>query len=198
MLKRFFLAPALVALTALPATAQKLSLDALSAYLNGMKTVEAEFTQISDDGSVQTGKLYIKRPGRMRFEYSPPDRALVLANNNTVAIFDGRSNQPPESYPLKRTPLSIILDRTVDLGRANMVVGHDYDGTATIVTAQDPENPEYGNIQLKFTADPVELRQWIVNDNAGGRTTVILGATKTDVSLNNRIFDIQRLVRGDK
>lgn len=198
MLKRFFLAPALVAMTALPATAQKLSLDALSAYLNGMKTVEAEFTQISDDGSVQTGKLYIKRPGRMRFEYSPPDRALVLANNNTVAIFDGRSNQPPESYPLKRTPLSIILDRTVDLGRANMVVGHDYDGTATIVTAQDPENPEYGNIQLKFTADPVELRQWIVNDNAGGRTTVILGATKTDVSLNNRIFDIQRLVRGDK
>ncbi|WP_408647781.1 LolA family protein [Thiosulfatihalobacter marinus] len=197
-MKRFFLAPALVALTALPATAQKLSLDALSAYLNGMKTVEAEFTQISDDGSVQTGKLYIKRPGRMRFEYSPPDRALVLANNNTVAIFDGRSNQPPESYPLKRTPLSIILDRTVDLGRANMVVGHDYDGTATIVTAQDPENPEYGNIQLKFTADPVELRQWIVNDNAGGRTTVILGATKTDVSLNNRIFDIQRLVRGDK
>ena len=186
MLKRFFLAPALVALTALPATAQKLSLDALSAYLNGMKTVEAEFTQISDDGSVQTGKLYIKRPGRMRFEYSPPDRALVLANNNTVAIFDGRSNQPPESYPLKRTPLSIILDRTGDLGRANMVVGHDYDGTATIVTAQDPENPEYGNIQLKFTADPVELRQWIVNDNAGGRTTVILGATKTDVSLNNR------------
>nr|WP_232236935.1 outer membrane lipoprotein carrier protein LolA [Thiosulfatihalobacter marinus] len=185
-------------MTALPATAQKLSLDALSAYLNGMKTVEAEFTQISDDGSVQTGKLYIKRPGRMRFEYSPPDRALVLANNNTVAIFDGRSNQPPESYPLKRTPLSIILDRTVDLGRANMVVGHDYDGTATIVTAQDPENPEYGNIQLKFTADPVELRQWIVNDNAGGRTTVILGATKTDVSLNNRIFDIQRLVRGDK
>ena len=198
MLKRFFLAPALVAMTALPATAQKLSLDALSAYLNGMKTVEAEFTQISDDGSVQTGKLYIKRPGRMRFEYSPPGRALVLANNNTVAIFDGRSNQPPESYPLKRTPLSIILDRTVDLGRANMVVGHDYDGTATIVTAQDPENPEYGNIQLKFTADPVELRQWIVNDNAGGRTTVILGATKTDVSLNNRIFDIQRLVRGDK
>ena len=198
MLKRFFLAPALVALTALPATAQKLSLDALSAYLNGMKTVEAEFTQISDDGSVQTGKLYIKRPGRMRFEYSPPDRALVLANNNTVAIFDGRSNQPPESYPLKRTPLSIILDRTVDLGRANMVVGHDYDGTATIVTAQDPESPEYGSIQLKFTSDPVELRQWIVNDNAGGRTTVILGATRTDVSLNNRIFDIQRLARGDK
>ncbi len=198
MMKRLFLAPVFLSLTALPALAEKLSLDTLSSYLNGMKTVEAEFTQISDDGSVQTGKLYIKRPGRMRFEYSPPDRALVLANNNTVAIFDGRSNQPPESYPLKRTPLSIILDRTVDLERANMVVGHDYDGTATIVTAQDPESPEYGSIQLKFTSDPVELRQWIVNDNAGGRTTVILGATRTDVSLNNRIFDIQRLARGDK
>ncbi|MGX9352862.1 LolA family protein [Shimia sp. W99] len=195
MMKRLLLAPALLVATAFPAMAEKLSLDALSTYLNGMKTVKSEFTQISDDGSVQTGNLYIKRPGRMRFEYNPPEKALVLTSGNTVAIFDGRSNQPPETYPLQRTPLSIILAKNVDLKRANMVVGHDYDGTATIVTAQDPEHPEYGNIQLKFTADPVELRQWIINDGNGSRTTVILGETERDLALQNSIFNIELLLK---
>ncbi|WP_093093899.1 LolA family protein [Shimia aestuarii] len=195
MMKRLLLAPALLVATAFPAMAEKLSLDALSTYLNAMKTVKSEFTQISDDGSVQTGNLYIKRPGRMRFEYNPPEKALVLTSGNTVAIFDGRSNQPPETYPLQRTPLSIILAKNVDLQRANMVVGHDYDGTATIVTAQDPEHPEYGNIQLKFTADPVELRQWIINDGNGSRTTVILGETERDLALKNSIFNIELLLK---
>ncbi|WP_132861417.1 LolA family protein [Shimia isoporae] len=195
-LKSFVAPAALAAFVSAPANAEQISLGDLSTYLNSMSTVQAGFTQISDDGSVQTGTLYIRRPGRMRFEYNPPEKALVLVSNNSVAIFDGRSNQPPEVYPLKRTPLSIILADQVNLGQANMVVGHDFDGTATIVTAQDPENPEIGNIQLKFTANPVELRQWVINDSAGSQTTVILGDTKADVPLRNRIFDIDRERRG--
>ncbi|TCL00656.1 outer membrane lipoprotein-sorting protein [Shimia isoporae] len=195
-MKSFVAPAALAAFVSAPANAEQISLGDLSTYLNSMSTVQAGFTQISDDGSVQTGTLYIRRPGRMRFEYNPPEKALVLVSNNSVAIFDGRSNQPPEVYPLKRTPLSIILADQVNLGQANMVVGHDFDGTATIVTAQDPENPEIGNIQLKFTANPVELRQWVINDSAGSQTTVILGDTKADVPLRNRIFDIDRERRG--
>ncbi len=118
---------------------------ALSAYLNGLQTAEADFTQINADGTISTGRLYIKRPGRVRFEYTPPDKTLVMAGGGQVAIFDGGSNNSqPEQYPLARTPLNLILERNVDLGRRSMVVGHDYDGTATVVTAQDPEHPEYG------------------------------------------------------
>ena len=188
---RFLTAPALCVALALPAAADILPLSQVSDYLNSFKTAEAAFTQVNDDGSISTGRVYIKRPGRVRFEYDPPEKALVLASANTVAIFDGRSNQPPETYPLKRTPLSVILARKVNLEKANMVVGHSYDGTATVVTAQDPENPEYGNIQLMFTAEPVELRQWIINDGSGGQTTVILGQMETDVPLANTLFNIE-------
>lgn len=185
---------ALTASIILPSSvmAEKLSLTELSGFLNDMKTISSDFTQISEDGSVQTGRLLIKRPGKMRFEYNPPEKAVVLASNNAVAIFDGRSNMPPETYPLRRTPLSIILARTVNLSAANMVVGHEYDGTATIITAQDPKSPEHGYIQLKFTADPVELRQWVITDGAGSRTTVILGASRRNIELSNSIFSIER------
>ncbi len=171
------------------AAAEKLSLNEISAYLNSLKTAQGAFTQINDDGSISTGTLYISRPGKMRFEYDPPEQALVLASANAVVIIDRKSNQPPETYPLSRTPLSLILARQVNLGQARMVVGHDFDGTATFVTAQDPKNAEYGTIQMSFTDNPVQLRQWVINDANGGQTTVVLGAFETGVSLRNTLFD---------
>ncbi|MBI6629670.1 LolA family protein [Pontibaca salina] len=187
-MKKLVLAAALI-LSAPSAWAEgKLSLSEISQYLNGMTTAQAPFTQINDDGSLSTGKLYIHRPGRMRFQYEKPNNAVVMAGGGTVVIQDPKSNQPPESYPLKRTPLSIILQRNVDLGRANMVVGHSYDGTSTIVTAQDPEHPDYGNIELMFTGNPVELRKWVINDSSGTSTTVILGVLETDMRLNSNLF----------
>ncbi len=174
----------------LAAAAQKLPLNDISAYLNKLQTAKGEFTQINDDGSISTGTIYIKRPGKVRFEYNPPETALVVAGSNTVVIFDKKSNQPAESYPLARTPLSIILARNVDLGKANMVTGHSFDGTATVVKAQDPENPQYGNIQLKFTGNPVELRQWVINDGNGSQTTVVLGDLQKGGNLPNSLFNV--------
>ncbi|MBY5977826.1 outer membrane lipoprotein carrier protein LolA [Phaeobacter italicus] len=169
--------------------AEKLSLNEVSQYLNGITTAQAPFSQINDDGSLSTGKLYVHRPGKMRFEYDAPNSGVVIAGAGAVVIQDPKSNQPPETYPLKRTPLSLILARTVNLGQANMVVGHDFDGTSTIVRAQDPKNPEYGSIEMMFTDSPVELRKWVIHDGSGGKTTVILGGLETGVTLSSRLFN---------
>lgn len=188
-MNKFVLALALALMAPVAATAQQLSLSAISQYLNGLSSAQSDFTQVNDDGSLSTGRLFIKRPGRARFEYDGTNAAKVIAGQGTVVIVDPNSNQPPESYPLSRTPLSIILAPTVDLSRARMVVAHDFDGTATRVRAQDPKNPEYGSIDLMFTADPVELRKWVINDENGGQTTVILGEMNTAQSLGNAIFN---------
>lgn len=177
--------------------ADKLPLSEISKYLNGLKTVQTTFTQVNDDGSLSTGKLWLQRPGKMRFEYDPPNSAVVLATAGTVMIFDPKSNQPPEQYPLRRTPLSLVLDRNVNLGRANMVVGHDFDGTATVVTAQDPQNPDTGHIELMFTSEPVELRKWVVHDEAGTQTTVLLGPLTKGDRLNQSLFSTSKRTGSD-
>ena len=188
MKRRSFMAwTAAVVLTATPAVAQGLSLDQVSAYLNGLQTAQGGFTQINADGTLSTGQIYIKRPGRIRFEYNAADNSLVMAGGGQVAIFDPRSNNGPDRYPLNQTPLKIILERNVDLARASMVMGHTSDGTTTTVTAQDPAHPQYGNIQMVFTANPVELRQWIVTDEVGSQTTMILN----DLVRGGRINDIK-------
>lgn len=173
-----------------PAQAQIIPLAELSRYFNAFTTAQGEFTQINADGTLSTGRLYIRRPGRMRFEYDPPERALVMAGGSQLAIFDGRSNQGPNQYPLRQTPLNIILEQDVDFGRAQMVVGHSTDGTTTTVIAQDPENPQYGSIRLIFSANPTELRQWVVRDDTGSETTVILGNMRFGMPLSASLFDI--------
>lgn len=191
---RYMLAAcAAVLVTSGAAMAQKLPLPQLSQYLNGITTASGDFTQINDDGTIAKGRILLKRPGRIRFEYAPPDKTLVVSDGSTVGIIDGKSNEPPQGYPLNQTPLSIILARNVDLTRARMVTGHRAEGNKTIVTAQDPAHPEYGNIDLVFTGNPVELRQWVINDGNGSKTTVVLGDLRRGGSFGQDKFVIPGL-----
>ena len=178
-------------LAAMPAMAAPIPLAQLSQYLNSLTTAQAQFTQINNDGTISTGTLYISRPGRMRFDYAPPEQMLVMAGGGQVAVFDAKSNsRRPEQYPLSETPLSIILEQNVNLGRAGMVQGHRQDGNKTIVTAQDPQRPQYGKLEMVFTGDPIQLRQWVVIDGQGTRTTTALGELQRVGGLPSSYFSI--------
>lgn len=86
---------------AFPALADKIPLNEISRYLNGIKTAQADFTQVNADGSVSTGTVFIQRPNRVRFEYKG-DKTLVLASSGQVAVFDGKSRSGPQQYPLSK------------------------------------------------------------------------------------------------
>ncbi|UWQ18152.1 outer membrane lipoprotein carrier protein LolA [Jannaschia sp. M317] len=187
------LAATLVVL-ALPVRAE-IAVGEISAYLNGFRTAKAEFTQVNSDGSISTGELSLRRPGRARFDYDAPNKSLVIAGGGQVAIFDPVSNTPPEQYPLSQTPLSLILADQVNLGRSGMVVRHGGDATQTAITLQDPENPNYGSIQLVFTPAPITLRQWVITDDSGAQTTVILGDMQLDASIPVGRFNIPQEIQ---
>ena len=183
------LAPALLLGLAVQALAAPIPLNEISRYLNGLTTVTSQFTQVNPDGTVSTGTVYIQRPGRVRFEYDN-DKTLVLASGGNVAVFDAKSSGGPQQYPLSQTPLSIILDANVNLGRKGVVIGHSESNNGTVVVAQDPAHPDHGNIQMVFTS-PTELRQWVVTDDGGQKTTVILGEMSKGGSIPSSRFSIQ-------
>jgi outer membrane lipoprotein-sorting protein len=175
------------------ASAEKLSLDQLSVYLNDLASAKGGFTQVNPDNTLSKGNFMIKRPGRMRFEYAKPNPALVVASTGQIAIFDKKSTAGPQGFPLGKSPLAIILKKNVNLRASGLIVSHVAEGPLTKIIAQDPKHPDYGNIQLVFTADPVELRQWIVTDQSGQKTTVILGDLDKSVYLPESLFDIDKI-----
>jgi len=182
--------PLLSLASALPAAAAVVPLDQLSAYVNSLVSVQARFVQTNADGSTQAGTVSIRRPNRARFEYDPPDKALVLASAGQVAVFDSYKGGNVQMYPLRATPLKLILAANVDLSTAGMVVAHKASGERTLVVAQDPEHPEYGQIGLYFEANPVRLAEWIVSDSTGQQTRVKLDPFKTVADLPASMFSI--------
>ena len=91
---------------------------------NGVTTLEGNFVQVGHDGELSEGQFYLRRPGRIRFEYQPPNQALVIADGTWVGVYDTRLNTL-DRIPLGQTPLSILLKKRVDLRRENAVRGID-------------------------------------------------------------------------
>jgi outer membrane lipoprotein-sorting protein len=195
MNRRHFTALGLAALIAplgLPARAAGLiPLSDISTYLRGLDLAQARFTQRNADGSTATGTLYLRRPGRARFEYDPPAEVLVMVGGGTVAIFDDKGDPTPESYPLSRTPLSVILSRNVDLAGSDAIFGHRLEGDLTTVLARDAQNPEYGQIALQFASNPTRLVRWVIVGETGEETVIELGPLTRPTALSNNLFNIK-------
>ncbi|MFN3259839.1 MAG: LolA family protein [Pikeienuella sp.] len=179
-----------LALLAAPAAAQDArELARISAYLNSVSTLTGDFVQIDPDGILSEGRFLMSRPGRIRFEYNEPNPALVIADGTWVGIVDKRYDSV-DRYPLSETPLNLILKRDVDLGAEGAVAGIEVADGQMRVRALDPDHPERGSITMIFTQNPLELRQWIIDDAQGGATTVALSDMRSGVEIAPKEFVI--------
>ncbi len=180
----------------LPAAAQQLSgtdmrdLARISNYLNGIDTLEGSFVQVGPDGETSEGQFYLRRPGRLRFEYEPPNPGLVVADGFWVGVYDTRMNTL-DRYPLSKTPLDLLLRERVDLRKEGAVQSVERGGGKIRIKAIDPDNPDQGSITMIFNDNPLELQQWVVVDAQGLTTTVALSETRANVELDPRLFRIE-------
>lgn len=162
----------------------------ISNYLNGLSTLEGNFVQVGPDGTLSEGRFYMRRPGRLRFEYRPPNPALVVADGTWVGVYDKRLNTL-DRYPLSETPLGILLKKRIDLRKEGVVQSIERGDGLLRVKAIDPKNPERGSLTLIFADNPLELRQWVVVDAQGLVTTVALSEVRTNVKLDPELFFIE-------
>lgn len=187
MTRRQILVAAALALAA-PVAAQPLTpadardLARISNYLNATETLQGSFVQVDPDAVVSEGQFYMRRPGRLRFEYAPPEPALVIADGFWVGVIDQRDGTL-DRYPLSETPLNLLLKENVDLRTEGAVRSIERSEGQMAVTAVDTARPEQGEIVMVFSDNPLELRQWVIVDAQGQRTTVALRDMRTNVSI---------------
>ena len=177
------LAALLPALAPAPAAAQDgRDLARISAYLNALDTAEGGFVQIAPDGETSDGRFYIDRPGRIRFEYTPPNPSLVVSDGTWVVVYDMR-DCGKQTAPLSSTPLNLFLQERVDLREEGAVSAIERQAGQMRVTAVNPSDPNGGSITLIFNDNPLELRQWIITDAEGSQTTVALSEVRRGVDI---------------
>ncbi|HEY2069334.1 MAG TPA: outer membrane lipoprotein carrier protein LolA [Rhizomicrobium sp.] len=165
-------------------------LEKISDAYNAIHSLQAQFVQIGPDGELQEGRVYIKKPGEMRFEYAPPAPTLVVCDGLDIAVFNTRL-RTVDRYPLSSTPLNILLSDHVDFGRNAAVTGISYQPGQILVDAQSPDRRVAGKITIVFSDPGLELRQWTVTDAQGLTTTVTLRSMRTGVDIPDSTFSLK-------
>ncbi len=170
--------------------AEPYSLTKVSQYLSNIKFLTAEFSQINDDGTTSSGIIFIRRPGRMRFDYYKPDKNLILISAGVLAIFDPKGDQTPIMYPITNNPISFILNDEVDLLNAGIVENYEVYNDKAILTLKDPNKPDQGNIQIVFSGAKPELAQFIIKNANGSSTSLSLKDIEYPKKINATLFSI--------
>lgn len=156
-------------------------------YLNGISTLRTRFLQVSSDGSVESGQLVIARPGRMRFDYDPPSPTLLIANGTFLIFVDKRLEQTTHVF-LRNTPVGVLLDEHIKLTGAVTLTELSRGPGVLRLTLARTDAPEDGSLTLVFADQPLQLRQWIVVDSQGIRTSVTLADLEFGVPVKPEMF----------
>src|SRR6266436_1644261 len=135
--------------------AQKEELKRVSTYLNTLKAVQGRFMQIAADGRSTQGAFYLKKPGRVRFEYQKPNPNLIIADGSTVAV-QNAALHTTDRYPLGNSPLRLLLSDNIDLANDSRISAVKHELGVLSLTARDT----MGRITLAFadSGSGLELR----------------------------------------
>ncbi len=159
-------------------------------YLNELKTLSGEFTQLNSKGQKATGTIQISRPGKMRLTYNPPSSLLIVADGKWLVTYDKDADET-NYVSLDNTPAAFILRPQIrfsgDVAITSVVPKQD--GTTEISLTRKAE-PDAGYISLVFANNPVALKEWSVVDSQGIKTRVILSKVESGVALDPLLFII--------
>jgi outer membrane lipoprotein-sorting protein len=158
-----------------PLTEQQRALvQKINVYLTSVRTLIGDFVQIGPDGKRSEGKFYLQKPGRVRFEYDPPNPLELISDGQSVAIRD-RKLATQDLLLLSQTPLRFLLSEHLDLLKeGNLVNVYSDDVFVTVVLDEKQTLGGTHRLTLMFNAQNMQLRQWTVTDPQGFDTTVAL------------------------
>ena len=195
------LAPAALALTAsiaiapighvLAQQAPASDLEKVSAYIRGVTTMTADFSQTDRNGQTLTGQLTLKQPGKVRFQYQKGVPLLIVGDGKALTVIDYEVRQV-QRWPIGNSPLAALIDPTKDLTKIGTVI-QTGDPTVLSVQARDPKRPEFGSITMIFKRNAsgpagLELYGWVALDSQNNRTAVRFSNQKYGVPVADSAF----------
>lgn len=181
------------AATRAPAPAPPLVGDLLRVqqHLSAMTTMVADFSQSDRRGQVQSGRLTMRQPGHIRFQYAPGNPLLIVADGRSLTLIDYEVRQV-QRWPIRNSPLSVLINPEANLVRYGRL-NDTGNANAISVEVRDPNRPEYGMITMIFERDaaaPAGLRLygWVALDAQRQRTTIRLTNLRYGVAVADSIF----------
>lgn len=162
-------------------------LSEIERYLDGVRSLKARFQQLAPDGTLSRGTVYLRRPGKMRFDYDPPSKVLLVASDWRL-VFQDSSVRQINVIPLTETPLGFLLAERITLSGDVTVTEIIERGPEVAMRVIRTKAADQGSIVVVFGRRPLELRRWSVTDAQNLTTQVVLDGLETNVELPSDLF----------
>ena len=182
---------------ALAAQAAPAGLAQVQAHLRAVDTMTAGFSHTDRRGRTLAGRLTIKRPGRIRFDYGRSANMLIVGDGRALTFVDYEVGQR-QRWPINDSPLSVLLDPSQDLARFARVVQND--AQVLMIEARDARRREFGTITIAFAKVPsapagLILQGWNTRDAQNNLTTVRLSGQRFNVPVADSAFTYRNPTR---
>ncbi|HLM14147.1 MAG TPA: outer membrane lipoprotein carrier protein LolA, partial [Reyranella sp.] len=167
-------------LATLPVHAQQggIGVPQIEQYFNGIRSLKARFVQSNPNGSVVQGTLYVRRPGRMRFEYDAPSQLKIVADGRQVTMWDNATRDFGQ-WPIGWTAASFLVKDPLVLSGDLQVEKLERANGMLEATMSQARKPQEGKVIVRLGENPLLLRGWTIIDNRGNRVTVSLSDMQT-------------------
>lgn len=165
----------------------------IDASFNNTLSLTGRFTQYSSSQALAKGKLYLRRPGRIRFEYDHPTSLLIVSDGVTIVTHDSELEKT-DRVPLSSVPLAFFLTEKVNLENDVEVVSLQKTPKFVALTAKDGSGNMSDLITFVFDPDTLNLREWIIFDGFNQSTRTVLSDQSYNLRLSSRLFTF----KGDK
>lgn len=166
------------------------TVQAINQSMRAAQSIAADFTQVYDDGSRSHGKLYIQRPGKMRFDYASDQAPVIVMSSGSAAIFEDKRDWTPEVYPTSSTPLHHLLHRNADIYKSRGLKKITFSGDYALAHYEDESHPEAGKLVLKFDRTRGhDLVGWTSYPESGEIIEITLTNVFKNPKLDRDMFD---------
>jgi outer membrane lipoprotein carrier protein len=175
----------------------------IQARYEGVKGFSATFEQKYTGGalrkqSTERGRVQVKKPGRMRWEYVQPERKLFVADGRRLYAYVPADKQvivsPVPTDDQATTPVLFLAGKghlTRDFSVTSTAVAGAPAGTVAVKLVPKRREQEYDWLALVVDAGALTLRMLVAGDSQGGTSSFTFTDMKENVGLDDSLFSFK-------
>ena len=163
------------------------SVEKVKDYLNKLVSLEANFVQISSDGEIKKGKIFISLPGKLRISYEKPNDLLITSKGFWLVVQDMRLKQT-NNFPINQTPLNLFLNKKLDFDDKKFDI--NYENESGIISLEFIGKDQFigTSFKLIFTDNPIQLKKWVITNEFENKTSVLFQNLITGKKYSHILF----------
>lgn len=184
--------------------AEQQIVDKVQSRYESTLELEAEFTQRAtlrtlNETQVSSGKVYIKKPGKMRWDYLEPEPQVILLRDDYLSVYTPELNQlveqPITNLYRAKTPATFLAGRAkleelfyVEVEGVN---GSGPGAAWSLTLRPKEENPQLRELRLEVDQESYDIKRSIIIDHFGNETDIRYINIRTNHGLEEDVFTLE-------